>query len=208
MTQSLNTSEDSIGVSEKKLGRLKDLLTPVLRRHLKSEKQAQALIEASAFVEQFDLLVKVLLGKLSNTFAITVDYSRSLSEMISVGGYNYANKNITEEHFRIICRYYKVDCEVELVHLNEEMTSDEVLEELDKLGLRPAFLEELLAFGETYPEIQRDFPIVSLGSSVRTAHRGNRLVPYIDGWHDRRSLDLYWFDFNWDAKCRFAAVRK
>ena len=87
------------------------------------------------------------------------------------------------------------------------MGSDEVLKKLEKLGLRPATLPELLAFGATYPNKQRKFPIVALGSVWRY-WEGYRFVPYL--WENgaRRDLGLGWLERGWDAYYRFAAVRK
>lgn len=206
MTQSLTTSKAQEPVSEKKLGKLKDLLTPVLRRYLKTEDQAQALIESPAFVEGFDTHVKALVGKLTNIFMVTVDYARSLSEMIAAGKYGYANEDITAEHFPITGEG-KVDAEILLVHLNRDISSENALAELDKLGLRAANLQELLAFGETHSEVQREFPIIALGS-IWQDRDGDRYVPYLDDWLDERRLFLRWFGFDWSALCRFAAVRK
>lgn len=204
MTSSLNTSQ---AVSEKKLGRLKDLLTPILRRHLKTESQAQALIEARSFVEGFDLLVKGLVGKLTNTFVVTVDYVKSLPEMIKVGNYDYVNEDITDAHFRMTGKG-KVDREIVLVHFDRDITSEEALQELDKLGLRPVDLAELLAFGETHPEAHLEFPILALGSIWMNRDDGRGYFPYLSYEDDKHVLLLYWFGGWWHDYCRFAAVRK
>jgi hypothetical protein len=67
MTQALITSQVP-SVSESKLGHLKDLLTPVLRRTIKDDTQAQALIEAGGTLQdRFGGLISDLLGKLTNT---------------------------------------------------------------------------------------------------------------------------------------------
>lgn len=53
---------------------------------------------------------------------------------------------------------------------------------LHERGLRPATLRELLTFGATYPERQRDFTIVALGSSW--LEHGSRYVMLL--WNDCR----------------------
>lgn len=203
MTQSLITS----AVSESKIGHIKDLLTPVLRRLLKDDSQAQAIIEAGDTLhEQFSAVVSGLLAKLTKTFMVTVDYARGLPEMIKAGKYDYANDDITAEHFPIVGEG-KQGLEILLVHFGKDMESNDVLSELGKLGLRPATLPELLAFGETHPEIQREFPIIALGS-VWQNRDGSRHVPYLGGWCGGRELFLIWFGDRWSGDCRFAAVRK
>ncbi|HEY4476338.1 MAG TPA: hypothetical protein VI954_02465, partial [Candidatus Paceibacterota bacterium] len=97
---------------------------------------------------------------------------------------------------------------VELVQFNRYISTDEALRELDKVGMRPAELHELLAFGEKYPDVQREFPIVALGS-VWDDQIGYRcFVPYLHGNGLGRRLFLNWVEGDWREFYRFAAVRK
>lgn len=142
---------------------------------------------------------------MGKTYPITVDYSKFLAEMIEAGEYDWVHPEITEKHFPIKKR--KKTIEIELVYHNAGMRSDDILMDMDKRGLRPATLSELLAFGATYPDRQRDVPIVALGSVWRFA----RDYPYVAGiGHDGRGrvLDLGSRKINWRVSCRFAAVRK
>jgi len=93
-----------------------------------------------------------------NLFPITVDYDSTIEEMVASGKYNWSNSDISSRHFPIGAKG-KMEVNIELVHFNRIMESDEVLREFDKQGLRPATLPELLAFGASYPEKQREFPI-------------------------------------------------
>jgi len=131
----------------------------------------------------------------------------SLQEAIDAGKYDYANDDITAKHFEMPDGEIVVDTEIVLFHPDREIESDDAIAEMEQFGLRPATLTELLAFGETYPETQREFPIICLGSSWVNAD-GHRYVPYLEYWNDGRSLYLNWFDFEWYDYCRFAAVRK
>ena len=72
------------------------------------------------------------------------------------------------------------------------------------MGYRPAELHELLVFGEKYQEIQREFPILALGSVFR-----NRCVVLgLNGDKTRRYLNLFVEEHDCAENCRFAAVRK
>ncbi|KKR48343.1 MAG: hypothetical protein UT86_C0007G0022, partial [Candidatus Magasanikbacteria bacterium GW2011_GWC2_40_17] len=86
-------------------------------------------------------------------------------------------------------------------------STDEVLAEMDRHGLRPALYEELLAFGAKYPDEQRQFPIIALGSVWR-GFGGRLRVAYLSRGGSERSLSLYWFGGDWNGFCRFLAVRK
>jgi hypothetical protein len=98
------------------------------------------------------------------------------------------------------------DVAFEYVHMGRKATTDEVLAEMDRKGLRPALYEELLGFAEKYPDEQRERPIVALGSEALV--RGHRLVAYL--WCDGlgRYLHLYGIADGWNDSCRFLAVRK
>ena len=140
-----------------------------------------------------------------SSFSVTVNYDLSVESMVAHGKYDWKDDNITTKNFPTT-RKGEANLVLELVHFNKALTSEEVLKELDKRGLRPAELHELLAFGEKYPDIQRQLPVIALGS-VWQYWDGDRYVPYLrDG--GERDLDLYWIDYGWGEDCRFAAVRK
>lgn len=98
------------------------------------------------------------------------------------------------------------EIEFELVHLNEDVSTDKALAELDKQGLRPALYQELLAFAAKYPELQKQFPIVALGSVCRRS--GHLYSPYVDWRGVERDLYFRWIGHGWHDDCRFLAVRK
>jgi hypothetical protein len=143
--------------------------------------------------------------KTVNGYPMTVDYRQSLQAMIQAGRYDWVNSDITEKHFPITPG--PKDVSIELVHFDRVMSSDDVLSELDRRGLRPATLPELLAFGAKYPEKQREFPIVAL-ASVWRSWVGSRHVPCLWSDADGRYLGLGWLVCRWGAHYRFAAVRK
>ena len=72
-----------------------------------------------------------------------------------------------------------------------------VKREVHGLGLRLAALHELLAFRTTYPDKQKEFPIVALGS---TWCRSNTMVvPYLDGIAaaGKRGLSIGAYHLGW-----------
>jgi hypothetical protein len=141
-----------------------------------------------------------------NSYPLSVDYGRSVEEGVKVGRYDWANSDITSRHFPTK-RKGTAEVAVELVHFNRYISTDEALRELDKIGMRPAELHELLAFGEKYPEVQREFPVVVLGS-VWQDRVGDRCVPYLYRHGSERCLSLHWIEGGWRELYRFAGVRK
>ncbi len=138
-------------------------------------------------------------------FQITVDYTLDLAAMIAAGKYDYVNPDIMAGSFPIKGEG-KRELTAQLVHFNRVISSDDVEKELSKKGLRPATIEELLAFGATFPEVQRRFPIIALGSVAEV--RGRRSVSALGGDRSGRNLYLYWRVSDWLGLCRFLALPK
>ncbi len=149
-------------------------------------------------------LIKIKELKLVDKIILTVDYSRTLQEMIVAGKYDWKDSNVTEKNFPKVSGDKNVFCK--LFHFNRSISSKEAIAEMDKTGYRPATLFELLALGAKYPGLQHQFPIVAL-DSVLTGVDGDRRVPpclRVCGW---RELGLVWSDRDWSDDYRFLAVR-
>lgn len=140
-------------------------------------------------------------------YTVTVDYGKTVEEMVSAGRYDRKNDNITTKNFPVNGTGV-VTVALELVHLDLDKwaSSEVVLAHLEANGMRPATLAELLAFGATYPGVQREFPVVCLDKWVDPD--GGRYAPCL-GWNgSERSLFFGWFDYGWLGISRFLAVRK
>lgn len=149
--------------------------------------------------------LSALVFKFNNIYTISVDYGMSIEELVRLGYYDWLDRNITSEHFPT-SRTGKAEIAVELIHFDRIINSNEALRELDKMGYRPAELHELLVFGAKYPNVQRKFIIVALGSVWQNPY-DCRHVAYLDRYGSKRLLDLHLFGHVWWL-CRFAAVRK
>ena len=156
---------------------------------------------------------------ITGVFPVTVDYTQTLDQMIAAGKYDSVNSDITDKHFPSPSiptglppstgsgQATKAEIKLELVPFNRTIGSNEAIQKLEQQGLRPATIHELLVFGATYPEEQRKFPVVALGS-VWQYWYDNRYVPYLCSNDSRRSMDLHWFGYGWNDNYRFAVVRK
>jgi len=155
------------------------------------------------------ILRKVLMsyGKpAGKTYPLSVNYERSVEDGVKAGRYDWVSFNITSRNFPTK-RKGTEKVALELINFNRSVSTDEALHELYRMGYRPAELRELLAFGEKYPEVQREFLVVALGS-VWQNQNGYRHVPYLGRNGSRRHLGLNWLGDDWNEICRFAAVRK
>ncbi len=142
-------------------------------------------------------------------FSTVVIYAQPSFEQLqrqfsSVSG-DYANhpfhpmarcKHVARERTEVLFEY---------IHLGRSTSISRVLAEMDRRGLRPALYEELLGFAEQFPDEQRQFPIIAIGSRALIAH--NSRIPYL--WCDEsgRSLEQYWIGDRLCDYCRFLAVR-
>lgn len=149
----------------------------------------------------------------SNPFPVTVDYSRSLGQMITAGGYEVVAKEVTPEHYPVLGKG-KTDIEVVVFHFNRKISIDGVLSEFSRLGYRAATLPELLAFAAKNPGLQREFPIVEFGSLWR--NNDVRVAAYLRGTPmGARTLDINFVDnpsggggsVPWTEETRFLGVQ-
>ena len=201
MTQSLNTS-----VSEEKIGRLKDLLTPVLRRLLQSEEQAQELIECPEFVTGFEGFASKLLARFTNTFTVVakrVDYTRTPMEAIrATGRAEYLDEGIVNTMPRR-CQGVVENVEVVFFRAKRQLTTEEQEQECAQCNLdldpyaQAAINEQDPAFADNYPN----------GSQW---DRKGKVASYLafDRWSGRRKVICDHNDDDWYGRWWFAGVRK
>jgi hypothetical protein len=151
-------------------------------------------------------MARLAVGPTATVSRVTVDYGRPLPEAILAGGYDWVDPDITVRHFPVLGSGARA-LELEIVHFGRPVPAAELLAELEDRGLRPALLEELLAFGALHPESEREHPILALGSTWRRGP-GLEAAVYLDGRRGRRNLALYWIEGDWPGNWRFAAVRR
>lgn len=140
------------------------------------------------------------------SYSVTVDYDQMVEQLVRNGQYDWVNRDITSRNFPSRERG-QVQLDIFLFNFDDEISSENILKEMDKLSFRSATLKELLALGAQHSNLQRKDLIVALGSTWR-ASAGRVDVPYLAGGESDRYLHLFWFDGDWYSSWRFAAVRK
>src|SRR3989344_3384599 len=106
----------------------------------------------------------VTAGGQVGTYPVVIDYGKTIEEMVATGHYDWSNSDISSGNFPVSGNG-TANANLELVHLNKDASSEGGVAYLESLGMRPATIAELLVFGATYPEVQREFPVIALGSS-------------------------------------------
>lgn len=168
-----------------------------------------------AYPKETDIFTLIILD-------VFVDYRRTFDQMKRAGGYDFISYTLNEKNFpirppnsrlaEIAGSPYRsiapVKTEVVLVHLNKELSPKATLGHMDRLGLEGSPIEEVLAVGEQYPNLQRKFPIIGLGSMWQPGKNGYRFCPGLYGNATKRSLAVEGVDKNCYKYCRFLARRK
>ena len=144
--------------------------------------------------------------------SVSVNYRLSLSQAVAAGHYDRKSPGVNDNacglsvaHDLIIDLAIR-DVVVEIVNLKASVgiSTEDAVKELKQMGYRPANLFELLAFGAEYPDEQRQYGIVALGSSCGTILS----FPVLYGSAQERGMSLHWSGGTWSSGWRFAAVRE
>lgn len=152
-------------------------------------------------------------------FCLFVDYDRSIKESVKAGRYNEVSDDITDKKFPHGSKKdsngkKKVNMTLFSFEDKVNISSDDAIVEMETMGYRAATLRELLAFGEKYPNNQREGTIVAFDCCDN-----ERCAPTLCGhWADRydykdhgsreirlQSYQEVWHNMNrW--RCWFLAV--
>jgi hypothetical protein len=140
-----------------------------------------------------------------SSFTLVVNYGAKLEDVARMG---YVNPNFTSANFGAELTGTVTLEGGRLVHFGRDMSTEAVERRLEEIGLRPGNAHELAAFGATFPEEQRKYPIVALGGKRWQRPAGGECVAFLDGWGDERELRLCIVASVWDGFCRFLAFPK
>ena len=144
-----------------------------------------------------------------DVFRLTVDYGQTLEQMIADGKYDCKDDDIMAKRFPIKDNGI-MEFEGRYFHFNRDISSENAIKEIEaadpKNPWAAAKIEHVLSHGKIFPEEQRKFPIIGLGSVAKV--RGRRYVPVLYKACSLRHLYLNWFVYDWNPFYRFLAVRK
>lgn len=145
-------------------------------------------------------------ARLVKTLTITCHGNATAEQLVAQGEYNGFNDLITNERFRIV-PHDSVSRQIELIQFDHDVTSGEVISELERRGLERPSYEDCLCFGIQHPDEQRSYPIVFLHEPVQVPV-GLPHVLVLGGGAGSRGLYLGWFVHDWPRHYVFGAVRK
>jgi hypothetical protein len=151
-------------------------------------------------------LVAEVINYIVALFTFTVDETKTVEELVKAGNFDCSNEYITSENFPQKENGQKKEKEIAIFHFGKNMSSDNVIAEMDKVGYKPATIWDLISLAIKEPDLQRKFPIIALSSVCVLG--GGRDVACLYGGDSGRKLRLYYFVRGWFGNGRFAGVRK
>lgn len=157
---------------------------------------------ALAFLRGEYVLTKITQA-IRNT--ITVASDLALEQRIALGKYVWINSDINEKRFPHDTTTVG-EWEYDLYYPNRDISSEDAVASAEVDGWIVAKAEHLLAYGESFPEEQRKYPIIALGSVCEVG--GYRCVLGLWDVDGRRRLCLSYWSGGWGSDCRFLRVRK
>ena len=150
-------------------------------------------------------------------FRLNVDYRKSLKQMVAAGCYDQKEDGITVKHFSPIGKGI-IEFEARYFHFHGNTFPENLVKRIEQAdkgnSWLPAKIEHLLQFGAAFPEEQRKFPIIGLGSvaEIVTVRGMDRYVPVLNyrKSNSKRALELcLWPESWWDLTEGFLlAVRR
>jgi hypothetical protein len=140
----------------------------------------------------------------------TINYGQNVNDLIILGKYDFVDSELAVKKYSEDgkTRDNNVRVSAHLFHFNVESSSEAILSEIKETGYRPATLLELLAFDEIVNiPLQNSHEIVALGSLIKCGN-GHFGVPFINNNYLGRSLDIAWYNGDWETNYYFLAIKK
>jgi hypothetical protein len=136
---------------------------------------------------------------------ITVNYDKSLKDMIAAGMYDWVNSDITANRFPLERGGTTNFCP-KLFDFGPHISSEDAIEAMSKDKFRPGGHAHGLAYGATFPDEQQRSRIACLGSSALML--GHRHVLYLDGDATERRVNLHDWHRGWTGRWCLLGVRE
>ena len=145
-------------------------------------------------------------GQIDRVYPVTIEYDQSLESMVKSGGYDYVCSSDVLDNFSITGEG-RQSHDLVLINFNKAlMTREHIIAGLEVLDLEPALVEDLLAFGIKYPDMQRAFPIICPGA-VWARSSTHHVALFLKGTESQRDLSQFSFG-DLCVGARFLARRK
>ncbi len=157
-----------------------------------------------AEIVPIEMVMKPVSQLVHNTF--TVPLYLTLAERITAGKYDWTNPDIISERFPHNPTTVG-DWEFDLISPNNSISSEKAKKEVEVDGWAAAEWEHVLTYGAAFPDEQKKFPIIALGSVCEVGGRRYVLGLWYDG-NGKRGVRFCSVVEGFDPFYRFLRVRK
>ena len=133
------------------------------------------------------------------TSSLSVNYDKSIKELVSEGGYESVNYYFSQVRFPEEKQIGEKIIEVRLFSFDHEIIADEVIKAMAEDGFRVATIREFLAYGSVNPDCEKDGDTVTL---AKFQFSGLDMVPLIfpDKWPGSPNTHRSLGQVSWDTK--------
>lgn len=148
----------------------------------------------------------------SSVISLSTDYVITFEKMLKAGKYDEVSDEIRRRIFPF-AGTIRSGTEAELRFFDRPVYFPELRSIFRKSSLRFATFLELLAFGIQYPEPQRQYQIMALGTLYQEQsyptflYKGMCYAPYLYGTAKKRGIDSFWVEEKFDAGWAFLGIR-
>lgn len=140
---------------------------------------------------------------------LVIDYDKSIKQAILEGRYDWKDGRISLDQLPYIPKNQRGKKEVFIKFFSFDTVRSlkEIILKMAEEGYYPGNFFELLAVGYSSPDLQRQFPIVGLGSVLHD-HLGHCFVPCLSTYGDTSRRLNAWPVDDWTIRYRFLGIRK
>ena len=141
--------------------------------------------------------------RVGEMFTVVVNPSDQRWREIDRSHYVYVDSDLTVDHFPVSGSAGEVT--MTYVTFDHEPTTQEVLDEFQRRGLKRPDRAQTETFLDKHPEERQKYPVIGLCGSV-AGRDGNRGVAFVRAYSNGVSLDWDGLGSGWGQDCRFLAV--
>ena len=198
--------KELMNVEDGVLGIILDFL-----KKLNADKMGEFLTQFKKFLRN-ELISNTLLY-ITHILTVDVDETLGVVELVKRGKFECWNNNFVSKHFPQILNGKKGSVRMFICHFDKEISSSEVVLEMNKLGYKPANIWMLVFLSIKIPRLYKEFVLVALGTETKLD--GRYYVPCLCDYGNGKELCIEETNLKiegrlckWPKETRFLAVCK
>lgn len=127
------------------------------------------------------------------SYELDIDGTRSIKQMLRACHFGWVNDHVCQRNFPMHSREKRTETVWLVPNLQGRLQIPVMTGILERLNLRPAYIEHLLAFAQAYPMFQFRHNVLAFGTRW-AANRRFHWIPCLDWVAFERRLILTWYE--------------